>query len=83
MISYIAYSHYSFQRDLLISYIAFDMLISHNRIMATWPHGHDEKQCPRKSVYILLLALQLLFSRFVSFRAIASFFRATKPLSTS
>ena len=35
---------------------------------ATWPHGHSRKSCPRKSVYILLLALQLFFSRFISFR---------------
>ena len=50
--------------------------ISHNR-MAMRPHG--KKQCPKKSVYILLFALQLLFSRFISFRAIASFFRPPTP----
>ena len=44
--------------------------------MARRPHG--KRQCPMKSVYIWLFALQLLFSRFVSFRAIASFFRATE-----
>ena len=47
------------------------------RMIALWPHG--KKQCPSKSVYILLFALQLLFSRFVSFRAITSFFSPTHP----
>ena len=59
----------------------YSFLISHNRVMAMRPHGR--KRCPRKSVYILLFALQLLFSRFVSFRvsfiAIAVFFRPPTP----
>ena len=45
--------------------------------MARRPHGR--KQRPRKSVYILLFALQLLFSQFISFRAIASLFRPPTP----
>ena len=53
--------------------------ISHNR-MAMRPHG--KKQCPKKSVYILLFALQLLFSRFISFRVSfrsITFFRPPTP----
>ena len=39
----------------------------------TMTHGHGERQYTMKSAYLPLLALQLLFSRFISFRAIASF----------
>ena len=33
------------------------------------------RQCTMRSAFILLVALQLLFSRFISFRVIAYFFR--------
>ena len=36
-------------------------------------HGHGERQSTMKSAYLLLLALQWLLSRFITFRAVAFF----------
>ena len=45
--------------------------------------GHGGRQCTMRSAYILRIALPLLFSRFISFRVIASFFaRPLSPVST-
>ena len=45
------------------------------------PHGHGKRQCTTRSAYILPLPRQLFFSRFISFRVIASFFFARPPLA--
>ena len=42
-------------------------------------HGHGERQSTMKSAYSLLLALQWLLTRFISFKAIALFL-STHPL---
>ena len=42
-------------------------------------HGDGGSQCTMRGAYIPLFALQLLFSRLISFRVLASFFRPTTP----
>ena len=42
--------------------------------------GRQGRQCTMRSASILLVALQLLFSRFISFRVIAYFFPPAHPL---
>ena len=45
-------------------------------------NGHGERQGRQRTIrsaFILLVALQLLFSRFISFRVIAYFFRPPTP----
>ena len=61
------------------SYSAYRMVVSDmDSCFSGFMHGHGGRQCIMRSAFILLVALQLLFSRFVSFRlsfrALYSFF---------